>query len=750
MRNFFVYKILVLTLLALCCVCFKAYAGFETIADTVEVTPGNRSLIVMASYSGDDDANNSLQVEWGENGEDFSLGSQVLPHRESPYAYSIEDLDVRKSYQVRVTYLDDNEPDPDATLLAQVPNNPLVHNSISTGSDKWDGAWGVEDGKYGKFGCGACHKSNSGNIKRVRKMLTAPNGSDQFPIEADGFEVIFSSAAEGASDFGDDENGHATSQKICESCHTITNFHRYDTGAQASLSHYNRSDCMDCHKHNNGFAHGQGSGSGCGDCHGVDGGAGTVVSHSTHTEGDLDDQRGPQLACDYCHESDKFPNFNSGVDLNGDNKIDLSETDVCDACHSAQGSYDGVNDLILGAKANWDDGVYDGAALKAGKEKWCATCHDESPSIIDSIAAPNVIGDEDGAYTYSTVSPGYGYYKTGHGLSTDESYPASGGVVSGGGLECDACHDYSSVHTDSLARTFDCSDGCDADEYRSSYRLLQVGGENPMQIPWTGGGLDGSSFRLCSQTSCHPSGPFTDSANPNTNLKSWATVEVEPGVWEDRWTNRHVYHLGNVFSKVPADYDPVRFSELSWNSRMVCVTCHNVHGSTQLAMVRDGKLIDREPGLPIWYSNDLLTSTETTPPQPADLPLSASNGSVWTPKTAGNLCSGCHGGNPLTTISREPFQDLNQAPRLAWVGGAGYSSDGVNPDNGPGSSSFYFQVNYSDDNNHLPLAIEVWIDRNDDGDYLDLDEKLALTPAAAADINVMDGKVYERIVTLDK
>jgi hypothetical protein len=98
----------------------------------------------------------------------------------------------------------------------------------------------------------------------------------------------------------------------------------------------------------------------------------------THTTAD----RGPKLGCDYCHSCDT-PN------CEGDPLPDAETTDICDQCHSPDGVYDGVNDPVVGAKANFADGVYDEEGnLKDGKTKWCATCHDWSATggnLIDDF-----------------------------------------------------------------------------------------------------------------------------------------------------------------------------------------------------------------------------------------------------------------------------------------------------------------------------------------------------------------------------
>lgn len=551
----------------------------------------------------------------------------------------------------------------------------------------------------------------------------------------------------GSKSFAD---GDATYDGVCEVCHTQTTHFR-NNGSGSNQLHTNvgtpaGTNCITCHSHVNGFRHGGSGGSGCEECHGHDpgyggatGGKGSYVAHSTHTENDSDDLRGPNIGCTGCHEAGGFPNFKSGTDSNEDGKYSLSETDVCNPCHSPDGTYNGVNNAALGAKNNWstagssDSKIYaaDGS-LKAGKEKWCATCHDESPSVIQSINAPNVIGDEDGTFTYGT---GWGYYKTGHGLSAGQKYPASGGVTAGAGKGCLDCHLSNVAHVDGNARTFDCSNGCDSTEYRQAYRLRQVGGQEPMFVPWTqNNSNDASRYRLCTQAGCHNSGPFTGS-DSNTNFKT-------DGV------NRHASHLVMNSTKYPADYNYGG----SYNSNITCVNCHNVHGSTRLAMVRDGKLINREPGLQIWYRNDDIVdwnSNSPNPPNPQNLPLSASTGTLLIYNSSTNICAHCHGGGNVTGETRIPFQNVQQTPTLDWAGQPGYESDGVNPDSGLGESSFTFKVKYTDTNNDSPTVYQVWIDEDDLNGY-EFDEKFNMTPNNPGDVNLTDGKIYKYSRTLSK
>ena len=231
----------------------------------------------------------------------------------------------------------------------------------------------------------------------------------------------------GAGSFAD---GDMTYDGICEVCHTQTTHFRND-GSGVDQHHGNvggaqGTTCITCHSHQKGFAHGGGGqgGQGCGtasSCHGA------LESHPAHVgETQL------SLACADCHDTNNFPLFKDGQDLAG--------TQVCASCHSAGGSYDGVNDPVIGAKNNFTTGVYAGNALKAGKENWCLGCHDQAPSVIQGRTAPNKVGD----------NSSYGYYVTGHGRTT--TYPAMSWQAAaasgnpGASLVCTSCHDASAPH----------------------------------------------------------------------------------------------------------------------------------------------------------------------------------------------------------------------------------------------------------------------------------------------------------------
>jgi hypothetical protein len=306
-----------------------------------------------------------------------------------------------------------------------------------------------------------------------------------------------------------------------------------------------------------------------------------------------------------------------------------------------------VNDSI-GAKDNWDSGVYETTStLQAGKEKWCAGCHDESSANSKSdgsgVNAPNVIGDEDGPYPYGV---GWGFYKTGHGLERGE-YPASEGPAAN--LECVNCHDLTKTHIDHDRRTYAAS----SNNYQVGYRLKSVNGQAPLVIPRsdTDSNINATDFNLCFQ--CHEQDLYINSSNFRTNFRD------DPESRNDHW-----YHLqasGGWVDKWDSDWDGTADSEPS------CPACHNVHGSQFPRMGRHGELIstpgttDKIPALNLYYTPDycptLFNSTG------GKMAYSSSGGAGTVANTG--VCDMCH--NRYETYQRTP-NDVH-APRITGVYG---------------------------------------------------------------------------------
>jgi len=333
-------------------------------------------------------------------------------------------------------------------------------------------------------------------------------------------------------------------------------------------------DCVQCHGYDAGYEYADGE---------YSEGNGSAASHSTHTQNNGEDQRGPSLACDACHDIEDYPYLKSGTDGNGDGKIDLTETNVCNGCHSPGGVYDGVNDPVIGARNTWGNGadgyIYVGSDLADGKEKWCVGCHDDDPAVVGGIVAPNMAGND----------AEYGYYITGHGKHGNQR-----------AIACQDCHDTTLVHVDGNSRTYSAA----ADNYQAGYRLKSVDGQPPMDVPRTLRAPISETFRLC--FSCHDSTPFLTRDNLETNFRSDVNnscAVLDPAT---DLVNKHWYHLqdSNALYRWDSDWDGTIDSIIS------CTACHNIHGprlkdgpdiSHAPAMIRTGELIGRPSALNLDY-----------------------------------------------------------------------------------------------------------------------------------------------------
>ncbi|HEY6007203.1 MAG TPA: CxxxxCH/CxxCH domain-containing protein, partial [Geobacteraceae bacterium] len=228
-------------------------------------------------------------------------------------------------------------------LLAVLPAlaSPLVHNSDNlpnSTNPKWGGSWGVAGGKYGAFTCATCHDRTTANIKRV--IDTIPDTIGPAVVKPVYFMNV--------TGFGNDAGGHATSQRICEVCHTQTSVHKYNTTGQTELNHQgsNNSDCTACHPHSKAF------GASCTACHGDDVASGkplTTGKHSAHINTAVNVSLGTALGCTECHAktvsmNDKIStpanHMNNFVDYSGvragKSTTYTSATGVCATayCHS--------------------------------------------------------------------------------------------------------------------------------------------------------------------------------------------------------------------------------------------------------------------------------------------------------------------------------------------------------------------------------------------------------------------------------
>jgi hypothetical protein len=402
--------------------------------------------------------------------------------------------------------------------------------------------------------------------------------------------------------------------------------------------------------------------------------------------------------CDECHVSHDDPAHCDGQVTFRDGRT-LDSTRVCDNCHSPGGDYDGVNDPVIGAKANWKrQGQTQGTApsgadgaspsigpgsnvytlgaegnleLRQGKERWCVGCHDKDPSNSRSdidqqpaVRAPDVAGDETASTLYGT---GYGYFVTGHGLESYKAYPGSG--EKGAGVSCTQCHDGTLSHIDHTHRTYSTSAGNST--YRDGYRLkssrLAKDPTLPMDIPRTAATgpnsnpqKDWQDFALCFQ--CHDRTALL--GTPGATDPEYRKDPVETNFHDDpndpaKSPNFHLLHLSGVGSGNGL-YWASRWNETA-DSAISCPACHNVHGSASARMMRHGELIstpgssplDKVPGISFSY----------LPRPPINTNLAASTGAEvfgqfnapgkYGTVPENKICNTCH--RAFANYSRSPY-----------------------------------------------------------------------------------------------
>ena len=629
--------------------------------------------------------------------------------------------------------------------------------------------------------------------KNIRDKIKVPGTSTWKPVRFFG--------QTGSNSFADSD---ATLDGVCQVCHTKTAHFKNDgTGVDQMHANADRGDpngaagenCTDkCHQHIGGFGHGKGYTKVdlCIECHGHEEGTiydpdgtypyfpngstktsrgfGSVIPHTTHTEswitsgatwestkpagaGD-DDLRGPGIYCSSCHDINNMPAFRkdgayAADDADLDGEVSLAETSVCADCHSPGGDYNGVDseDGSVGAKDNWhSEGIYDADYnLKPGKEKWCAGCHDNDPSRIVladrgiDVTAPKVIGNETEEYTYGT---GWGFYKTGHGTPGTTTLPATGGIKPGPGKSCTYCHQSIKLHIDGDQRTFDCSDGCDSDEYGTGYRMRFFAGSAPLKMPRDGTGVQTTDFQLCLRSGCHGdiTTAFTDPAATNSNF-----YDAGAG------GSLHYLHLNHNLDQIKADWGA------AFNSRITCIVCHNPHGTKNHSMIRTGELVGNTP-IRLWFWNTAFGPLPNPPdtPDPDDVTLAASNESILISNSVDPYCAGqCHGPGNWREVVRTPYQVTDQTPLLLWAGITGFEQDGVSPDAAAAGSTFTFRVRYKDYDNDAPdqaapRSIYLWVDIDDDDLFEIATERFVLDEVPGQTMPYSNGRDYTTRMSLSK
>jgi len=493
----------------------------------------------------------------------------------------------------------------------KVSNEHLRHlrgrGYCGNGKD-WDSDWdGTSDSPQSCTACHNVHGSPNPAMTRHGELASTPGSVDKAPminlqyLDADGKAdpgiLNPSQSIGGQTQFMGSGSGSVAKNKICNMCHNdqMTYFR------EPVLSPI--SQCQSCHTQ---MADTSDYG----------------PSHATHLEAD---PRGPTVGCTVCHSDCSAGSPHLRLFADGKN---LTGTTACDPCHSKDGVFDGINDPLIGAKANWQEGVYkkpERIDLKLCLENWCAGCHDQGTSVCSNVAAPNVMGD----------NATYGYNITGHKIV------------------CSACHDLTVIHTDGDPRTYSHNSNPaapgDLHNYQNGYRL-----KYGMTIPLQGSsGSDPARFDLCFR--CHDDTKLLNSVAPfQTNFQD---DDLVSGVMTQ--INRHQSHLTAGATAWDSDWDYLQVgASAAVDSRMSCTACHNVHGSLNPAMTRHGELIstpgtqDKVPALSFrWYKDDGYTVTIFGEESHyGDMPPLGGVGSGSLEDSM--VCNGCHGGNALIKYNR--------------------------------------------------------------------------------------------------
>lgn len=367
----------------------------------------------------------------------------------------------------------------------------LAANATNTWTPKkWaaNGGWGVSGGKYGQFTCTTCHTAHdTTNIFLIKQIITAPDApTDNFPGSTVDFRYLTGTAGSAPYVMGDDSDNHTTSTRVCEVCHTITNYHRYDTTAETDKTHNNAVNCASCHEHTKGFF------VSCTTCHGASGtsGAPLVASdlvqgadatgstdpgkHKTHTV-DLN------MPCTRCHTGYVMPN--GEIDLGFDNY------------GSGGGSYAGAtNETYIGRNGT--------TILTPDNSKSCSNiyCHSQGTAATAPYSAPNVTP----TWLLATTLPAdcTGCHNGDQNASVTMSSGSHTAHVKDNGIDCEKCH--SATVTNS--RTIGTPANHDNHFINIAFDpAVNVGGAydgltSPMaKVP-------GSAYGACTNITCHSNG----------------------------------------------------------------------------------------------------------------------------------------------------------------------------------------------------------------------------------------------------
>ncbi len=396
------------------------------------------------------------------------------------------------------------------TINAAAGAGALLHNSVNTSSTKHaaDGGWGIAGTRFGQFTCDTCHTKSTTNIKRIRTAITTPDTS-KGTLPGNNQPIVFSKTSGAAGDAGvmgdDSTTPRATSNKICEICHTYdatsangTKVHPYNSlGATINVSsHQNNSkDCIQCHKHSQGFKK-----AACDSCHGnpptvataggpnglanspYATGSTTAGAHSKHVSAPLG------FDCTNCHNNYVMPQESTVKPGFGDISIGFSNFGSTTGSYSGQSNVSYNNTLGTGTKT-------------------CSTnyCHG---STINPVVNP-VWDAAAGAYSCGTSPTGACHPASAANPPTLGSHTRHVVQVA---LACSACHGPTAGATGHVDGSVAWS--LDATDTRIDTAATYSGAASGT----SGSRAPSASYKTCSSTYCHSQGYSNTAPYPAPNI----------------------------------------------------------------------------------------------------------------------------------------------------------------------------------------------------------------------------------------
>ncbi len=385
------------------------------------------SITVLAPYTNDSNGNNACTILWGTAPGSYTNSAAAV--RQSGYfTATLTGLTggvdgEGKAYYFQVTF-SDADGVIGANPVAGVQSTKarlLMHNSENLNSGKWSQGWGVTGGKYGVFTCSTCHSENTTNSKMIAGSIQTPSLENWSSSGSSTVAPVVFTKVMGV------DAPHATSDKVCEVCHSRTSHHLYNNPA---ANHEGTKACTDCHSHKQGFL------TNCIDCHStpqgnrrqVVGNGGDFFSNmTTHVKSSSISS----LSCMACHDTNGHRSFGDGVSVklrnaNGGASVVYDGTsatasavkDTCISCHDANGaSAYGANARSPFApsgdtKAPADISQYWPATGGAHNVNMvCFNCHGNSKGVDGSTVNPKYNGHASGTkhilqdQAYDVVNP---------------------------------------------------------------------------------------------------------------------------------------------------------------------------------------------------------------------------------------------------------------------------------------------------------------------------------------------------------